>query len=166
MVVIRLVRAGSKKRPFYQIVAADKRSPLTGRYIQSLGFYNPIARGQDEKIQIDVDAVEKFIKDGAQPSDRFISVVKAHNRALKASGQAEIADRLSMLSTTASEKRKSAPKAEKKATKAKAAPAKKAAAPKKEAAAKKPAAKKTTASAAKKPAASKKTAAAKKTTKE
>lgn len=154
MVVIRLVRAGSKKRPFYQIVAADKRSPLTGRYIQSLGFYNPIARGQDEKIQIDVDAVEKFIKDGAQPSDRFISVVKAHNRALKANGQAEIADRLSLLSTAASEKRKSAPKTTKKPAEAKAAPANK------------PAAKKATASATKKTAASKKTTAAKKSTTE
>ena len=71
MVTIRLARGGSKKRPFYQIVAADKRFPLNGRYIESLGYYNPIARGQEKAVLINIDAVESYVAKGAQCSDRF-----------------------------------------------------------------------------------------------
>ena len=58
MVIIRLSRGGSKKRPFYHVTVADRREPRDGRFIDRLGFFNPIARGQEERLRIDVDAVE------------------------------------------------------------------------------------------------------------
>ena len=77
MVVIRLARGGSKKRPFYQVVVADKRSPRDGSHIERLGFFNPLARGQEEKFRIDLDAYNAWIGKGAQPSERVASLVKA-----------------------------------------------------------------------------------------
>ena len=76
MVVIRLTRAGSKKRPFYHIVATDKRSPRDGRYIERLGYYNPNARGQELKVHFDQERVDYWVSQGAQPSDRVTSVLK------------------------------------------------------------------------------------------
>lgn len=153
MVVIRLVRTGSKKRPFYQIVAADKRFPLNGRYIESLGFYNPIARGQEKTVLINIDAVESYVAKGAQCSDRFVSVLKAYNKTLIAEGNDDISKRLAKITRPDSQKNVSKkPSGEKKATpaaKAKTASAEKKAAPAKKAAAKKTAAKKTTAKAKK-----------------
>lgn len=151
MVVIRLVRTGSKKRPFYQIVAADKRFPLNGRYIESLGYFNPIARGQEKTIVIDVDAVEKYVAKGAQCSDRFISVLKAYNKTLIAEGNDDISKRLSKITRPDSQKNSS----KKTSDKPKTPVAKKVSKPKSEE-------KKT--SPAKKTSAAKKTATAKKTT--
>lgn len=155
MVVIRLVRTGSKKRPFYQIVAADKRFPLNGRYIESLGFYNPIARGQEKTVLINIDAVESYVAKGAQCSDRFISVLKAYNKTLIAEGSDDVSKRLAKITksdsqkktgkkTTSEKKPTSASK-----TKTTSASAEKKAAPAKKATAKKTAAKKTTAKAKK-----------------
>ncbi len=76
MVVIRLSRGGSKKRPFYHIVAADKRMPRDGRYIERLGFFNPVASGQEEELRLDLARVEHWIGHGAQPSDRVHSLIK------------------------------------------------------------------------------------------
>lgn len=80
MVVIRLARGGSKKRPFYQIVVADKRAARDGRFIERLGFFNPLARGQEEELRIDLDTYNAWLAKGAQPSERVASLVKAQTR--------------------------------------------------------------------------------------
>ena len=77
MVVIRLARAGAKKRPFYQIVVADSRREHNGKFIERVGFFNPIARGQEEKLRLDLDRVEYWIGKGAQPSDRVKYLIKS-----------------------------------------------------------------------------------------
>ncbi|MBO1926266.1 30S ribosomal protein S16 [Thiomicrorhabdus sp. 6S2-11] len=76
MVVIRLARGGSKKRPFYKLVVADQRFSATGRFIEQVGFYNPVARGQEEKLRVDQAAVDAWVAKGAQMSDRVKSVLK------------------------------------------------------------------------------------------
>ena len=64
MVTIRLARSGAKKRPFYHIVVADSRSPRDGRFIERLGFYNPIAVGAEEKLRVNTDRVEYWVSQG------------------------------------------------------------------------------------------------------
>lgn len=81
MVVIRLARGGAKKRPFYQIVVADKRAARDGRHIERIGFFNPLARGQEEAIRIDLDAYNAWIGKGAQPSERVADLVKGLSKA-------------------------------------------------------------------------------------
>ncbi|MDH2273310.1 MULTISPECIES: 30S ribosomal protein S16 [Moraxella] len=81
MVVIRLARGGSKKRPFYQVVVADKRAARDGRFIEKIGFFNPLARGQEVETRIDLEAYNAWIAKGAQPTDRVASLVKALNKA-------------------------------------------------------------------------------------
>lgn len=76
MVVIRLTRGGSKKKPFYHIVAADRRRARDSRYIERLGFFNPGAKGQEIKLRIDQERVEYWLGEGAQPSDRVKSLIK------------------------------------------------------------------------------------------
>ncbi len=70
MVTIRLARGGSKKRPFYHVNVTDSRNARDGRYIERLGFFNPIARGQEERIRIDAERVDYWVSKGAQCSDR------------------------------------------------------------------------------------------------
>ena len=81
MVVIRLARGGSKKRPFYQVVFADKRASRDGRFIEKIGFFNPMARGQEVETRIDLEAYNAWIAKGAQPTERVASLVKALNKA-------------------------------------------------------------------------------------
>ncbi|UNU73883.1 30S ribosomal protein S16 [Moraxella nasovis] len=81
MVVIRLARGGSKKRPFYQIVVTDSRSPRDGRHIQKIGFFNPLARGQEEALRLDLEAYNAWIEKGAQPSDRVAQLAKSKQSA-------------------------------------------------------------------------------------
>lgn len=76
MVTIRLSRGGSKKRPFYHLNVADSRRARDGRYIERLGFFNPIARGQEERLRIDLDRVNHWVSQGAQLSDRAAQLVK------------------------------------------------------------------------------------------
>jgi small subunit ribosomal protein S16 len=78
MVRIRLSRGGAKKRPFYHIVATDKRNRRDGRYIERLGFFNPIAGPTDEKLRIDLSRVDYWISQGAEPSDRVASLLKSY----------------------------------------------------------------------------------------
>jgi len=78
MVVIRLSRSGAKKRPFYNVVVADQRSPRGGRYIEKVGYFNPVASGQDVKLQLEIERVNHWISQGAQPSDRVASLMKQH----------------------------------------------------------------------------------------
>ena len=78
MVVIRLSRGGSKKRPFFHVTVADRREPRDGRFIDRLGFFNPVARGQEERLRIDVEAVECWGEKGAQVSPRVKTLIKEY----------------------------------------------------------------------------------------
>ena len=78
MVVIRLARGGAKKRPFYQVVVADQRRSRDGRYIENLGFYNPLAKGQETELRLDLDAYNAWVEKGAQPSERVKALVKGY----------------------------------------------------------------------------------------
>ncbi len=80
MVVIRLSRTGAKKRPFYKITVADSRNPRDGRFIEHVGFFNPIARGQEEPLRIDTDRVEYWLGKGAQPTDRVKQLLKHYRK--------------------------------------------------------------------------------------
>ncbi|MEH6673817.1 MULTISPECIES: 30S ribosomal protein S16 [unclassified Sulfitobacter] len=75
---IRLARGGSKKRPFYRIVAADSRMPRDGRFIEKLGTYNPLlAKDSEERVKMDVERVQYWIGQGAQPTDRVARMLEA-----------------------------------------------------------------------------------------
>lgn len=76
MVVIRLSRGGAKKRPFYQVVVADQRKSRDGRFIEKIGFYNPMAKGKSESLRLDIDALNAWVAKGAQPSERVAKLVK------------------------------------------------------------------------------------------
>ena len=76
MVVIRLSRGGSKKRPFYHVTVTDRRKSRDGRFIERVGFFNPIARGQEERLRIDVEAIDRWVAKGAQVSPRVAALVK------------------------------------------------------------------------------------------
>ena len=81
MVTIRLSRGGAKKRPFYQIVVADSRSPRDGRFIERIGFFNPIATGNAERLRLDVAKVDAWVAKGASLSDRVATLVKEAQKA-------------------------------------------------------------------------------------
>lgn len=76
MVKIRLKRMGAKKKPFYRIVVADSRSPRDGRFIEEIGYYNPMV--EPEEIKIDGEKALEWIKNGAQPTDRARDLLKKH----------------------------------------------------------------------------------------
>jgi small subunit ribosomal protein S16 len=76
--VIRMARAGTKKRPVYHIVVADSRSPRDGRFIERLGFFNPLLpKEKTERLKLDLDKVQAWMKKGAQPSDRVTRFLDA-----------------------------------------------------------------------------------------
>ncbi|MFZ7234587.1 30S ribosomal protein S16 [Avibacterium avium] len=81
MVTIRLSRGGSKKRPFYQIVVADSRCPRDGRFIERVGFFNPLAAGNAERLRINLERVNAWVEKGASLSDRVTSLVKEAQKA-------------------------------------------------------------------------------------
>ncbi|MDR9426696.1 MAG: 30S ribosomal protein S16 [Salibaculum sp.] len=75
---IRLARAGSNKRPFYRIVAADSRMPRDGRFLEKLGTYNPLLpKDREDRVKMDVDAVKAWLDKGAQPTDRVSRMLEA-----------------------------------------------------------------------------------------
>ncbi len=80
MVTIRLSRGGAKKRPFYHIIVTDRRNRRDGRYIERLGFFNPIAAPGEERLRIDLSRIDHWIGLGAKPSDRVASLIKKHKR--------------------------------------------------------------------------------------
>ena len=87
---IRLARGGSKKRPFYRVVAADSRMPRDGRYIEKLGTYNPLLAKDDEaRVQLDMERVKYWLSEGAQPTDRV-------SRFLEVAGVVEKKERANM----------------------------------------------------------------------
>ncbi|WP_432454327.1 MULTISPECIES: 30S ribosomal protein S16 [unclassified Agarivorans] len=76
MVTIRLQRGGAKKRPFYQVVVTDSRNSRDGRFIEKLGFFNPIARGQEERIRLEQDRIDHWVGQGAAVSNRVAKLIK------------------------------------------------------------------------------------------
>ena len=75
---IRLARGGSKKRPFYRIVAADSRMPRDGRFIEKLGTYNPLLpKDSEDRVKMDVERIQHWIAQGAQPTDRISRMLEA-----------------------------------------------------------------------------------------
>jgi small subunit ribosomal protein S16 len=80
MVTIRLARSGAKKRPFYHLVAADSRRARGGRYIERLGFYNPIAKEGEQTARIDLERVDYWVSVGAKLSDRATKLVESSRK--------------------------------------------------------------------------------------
>jgi len=80
MVVIRLARRGAKKRPFYDVVAADHRFARDGRFLEKLGYFNPVARGQAIRLHLNTDRIEHWISQGAKPSERVEQLLKEHKK--------------------------------------------------------------------------------------
>jgi small subunit ribosomal protein S16 len=76
MVKIRLARGGAKKKPFYSIVATDSRKRRDSGYIERLGYFNPVARGQEVRLTIEEDRIEYWTSKGAQTSDRVKQLIK------------------------------------------------------------------------------------------
>lgn len=112
---IRLARGGSKKRPFYRIVAADSRMPRDGRFIEKLGTYNPLLpKDSEERVKMDMERVQYWLGQGAQPTDRIA-------RMLEAAGVREKTERNNPNKGTPGDKAKA--RAEEKAEKAAAATA-------------------------------------------
>ncbi|TVP14949.1 30S ribosomal protein S16 [Shewanella sp. KCT] len=81
MVTIRLARGGAKKRPFYNIVVADSRNARDGRFIERVGFFNPVARGQEEALRLDLERVEHWVANGAATTDRVAKLIKDARKA-------------------------------------------------------------------------------------
>lgn len=81
MVVIRLSRGGAKKRPFYHIVVADKQRSRNGRFIEQVGYFNPIAAGKEIKLNINLERIQEWVIKGAQPSDRVKHLMKVQKEA-------------------------------------------------------------------------------------
>ena len=76
MVTIRLARGGSKKRPFYHLTVSDSRNARDARYIERIGFFNPIARGGEERLRVDLERVAYWQGQGVQISERVTALVK------------------------------------------------------------------------------------------
>jgi small subunit ribosomal protein S16 len=81
MVTIRLSRGGAKKRPFYHITVADSRNARDGRFIERVGFFNPVARGQEERLRVNLERVEYWVGKGAQTSERVAQLLKEARKA-------------------------------------------------------------------------------------
>ena len=107
---IRLARGGSKKRPHYAIVATDSRMPRDGRFLEKLGTYNPLlAKDSEDRVKMDVERVQYWLAQGAQPTDRVA-------RFLEAAGATEKTERKNMKKAEPGKKAKA--RADEKATKA------------------------------------------------
>jgi len=76
MVSIRLSRGGAKKRPFYHIVVTDSRNRRDGRFVERLGFFNPIANDKQEELRLDMARAQYWLSVGAQPSERVVQLIK------------------------------------------------------------------------------------------
>ncbi len=84
MVTIRLARHGARKNPFFHVTVADRAAKRDGRFIERIGFYNPIARGQEERMRIDLDRVDYWLSQGAQPTERARRLIDSAKRAAAA----------------------------------------------------------------------------------
>jgi len=82
MIVVRLARGGKKSKPFYRVVVADQRFPRDGRFIERLGYYNPVSNlNGDQVIEVDLERLDHWIKQGAKMTDRVTTIVKRHRKA-------------------------------------------------------------------------------------
>jgi len=88
MVVIRLARGGAKKRPFFNVVVADSHNRRDGRFIERVGFYNPIAGAAEEGLRLSLDRIDFWRKNGAQVSDTVEMLVKKAGKQVAAPAQA------------------------------------------------------------------------------
>ncbi len=77
MVTIRLARHGAKKRPFYHLTVADKRARRDGRFVERVGYYNPLARGSETTLHLDQERIDYWLGVGAQPSPRVKQLLKS-----------------------------------------------------------------------------------------
>jgi small subunit ribosomal protein S16 len=80
MVTIRLTRRGAKNRPFYHVVVTDSRERQGGSNLELVGFFNPVARGKDTRLKLDLERIDHWLALGAQQSDRVRSLVAKHRR--------------------------------------------------------------------------------------
>ena len=80
MVSIRMTRGGAKKRPFYHIIVTDSRNRRDGRFIERLGFFNPVAKGNEVKLKLDQERIAYWVSKGAQKSDRVAQLVKMQEK--------------------------------------------------------------------------------------
>lgn len=81
MVTIRLSRAGTKKRPFYHVVVTDSRKKRDGRFLENLGYFNPIATGKEQRLKLDTERMGYWIGKGAQASARVARLLKDYSQA-------------------------------------------------------------------------------------
>ena len=84
MVTIRLSRGGAMKRPFYHIVVTDRRNRRDGRYIERLGFFNPIAHGGEKELEVNLERIDYWLSNGAQVSERVQQLIKQQRKAAAA----------------------------------------------------------------------------------
>ncbi|MFN3581934.1 MAG: 30S ribosomal protein S16 [Pseudomonas sp.] len=76
MVTIRLARGGSKKRPFYHLTVANSRNARDGRFVERVGFFNPVANGAEIRLSVNQERVNYWLSQGAQPSERVAALLK------------------------------------------------------------------------------------------
>ena len=79
MLTIRLARAGAKKRPFFHITVADSRKPRDGRFIERVGYFNPISKGKEVRLEINQERVDYWLSQGANMSERVLTLLKENN---------------------------------------------------------------------------------------
>jgi len=84
MVTIRLTRRGAKKQPFYHVVVTDSRKRQGGRTLEQVGFFNPIARGNEREIELDLARIDHWLGQGAKPSDRVSQLVTKYRKQAQA----------------------------------------------------------------------------------
>ncbi|MEY2696317.1 MAG: hypothetical protein RL333_455 [Pseudomonadota bacterium] len=84
MVTIRLSRGGAKKRPFYHVVVTDSRNKRDGRYIERLGFFNPIASGKAERLSLNEERIQYWLGHGAQTTERVVTLLKEFRKSASA----------------------------------------------------------------------------------
>ena len=95
MVRIRLARHGSKKNPFYHITVADQRRSRDGRFIERVGYFNPVAKGNAQEYRIEMDRVDYWLSKGAQPTDmvkKLVSRARKENVEVPAKDEAAVAE--------------------------------------------------------------------------
>ncbi len=80
MVALRLSRGGAKRRPFYHIIATDSRNRRDGRYIERLGFFNPVATGKEELLRLNLERIDYWLGVGAKPTDRVVKLVQDYKK--------------------------------------------------------------------------------------
>lgn len=123
MVVIRLARGGAKKNPFYQVVVADSRYPRDGRFIERVGYFNPMARGQETRLTLEKGRIDHWINVGAKASERVKHLIKKYSGETELATQPTKAVQRKEQSETSAKKAAQKAKAEAEAAPAEAAPA-------------------------------------------